>query len=286
MLGMSLVLWTIDAGEAQRSLLVMLKRSGFDLVEIPLFAADKEKCADLAKLLDEIGLARTGLTARGADDNPISPDPGVRRLAVENTCRAVDLAVELGARKLIGPFHSGFGVFSGHGPTRQEWTWAIDGVAEVAAHAHDRGVLLSVEFLNRFECYLLNTTADTARFIKDVGAENLGMVYDTHHAHIEDPDIRETILQHGSYINHVHVSESHRGIPGTGTVDWDATFRALRDCNYDGDYVVEGFGPNVPELIPLVKIWRKTYGSEEDLALAGRDLVLRHLRDEAVGAAA
>jgi pimeloyl-CoA dehydrogenase small subunit len=41
---------------------------------------------------------------------------------------------------------------------------------------------------------------------------------------------------------HVHISENDRGVPGTGQVRWDETFRALRQVNYDGWLTIEAFG--------------------------------------------
>src|SRR6185503_10934939 len=169
MLGINMLLWTADVGSTHRPQLEMLKDTGYELVEIPIFHLDLDKCITLAGLLDDIGLARSVLSARGAEDNPVATDPSIRRLAIANSCRAVDCAVALGAKKLVGPFHSGFGVFSGAGPTADEWRWAVEGMVEVAAYAKQRGIALSLEFLNRFECYLLNTSADTAKFVEAVG---------------------------------------------------------------------------------------------------------------------
>ena len=278
MLGMNMLLWTADVVVTHRPLLEMLKKTGYEIIEIPIFHLDLDKCVALAGLLDDLGLARCAISARGAEDNPVAYDPSVRRLAVENSCKAVDCAVALGAKKLVGPFHSGFGVFSGAGPTADEWRWAVDGMIEVAAYANQHGVTLSLEFLNRFECYLLNTSGDTARFVEAVGAQNVGILYDTHHAHIEDPSITEVFGSYGHLFNHIHISESHRGTPGTGLVNWSATFAAIKSLGYRGDIVVEAFGRSVAELVPIVKIWRQTFDSEENLAREAHRFLRRNLQ--------
>jgi D-psicose/D-tagatose/L-ribulose 3-epimerase len=265
MIGMNLLLWTADPQPEHRPLLKFLKETGYDLVEVPVFHGDPKKCAALVPVLDELGLARTVLSARGADDNPVSPDPDVRRAAVENGRRSVDCALAIGAKKVVGPFHSGFGVHSGAGPTPQEWDHALEVTGEVASYAAKHGVSMSLEFLNRFECYLLNTTADTARFVQELGAPNVGILFDTHHSNIEDGGFAETLGRHGHLVSHIHVSESHRGALGTGMVNWPDFFAALAKMNYAGDIVVEAFGTAVQELVPLVKVWRKAYDSETDL---------------------
>ena len=59
----------------------------------------------------------------------------------------------------------------------------------VAEHAGKVDVTLGVECLNRFETYLLNTHADSARFCREVDHPNCRMMYDTFHANIEEKSI-------------------------------------------------------------------------------------------------
>jgi D-psicose/D-tagatose/L-ribulose 3-epimerase len=109
MLGINVLLWTTDLARDHRPLLEMLRSVGYDLVEMPLLQTDPASCSDLSELLDELGFARTAVTIRFAADNPISPDPVIRRLGVENSKHAVECAAALGARVLGGPFHSAHG---------------------------------------------------------------------------------------------------------------------------------------------------------------------------------
>jgi D-psicose/D-tagatose/L-ribulose 3-epimerase len=64
----------------------------------------------------------------------------------------------------------------------------------------------------------------------------------------------------------VHISENDRSTPGEGGVDWDTTFRALKQVNYDGWLTVEAFGLALPELAAATKIWRRMFPSEEHVA--------------------
>ena len=65
---------------------------------------------------------------------------------------------------------------------------------------------------------------------------------------------------------HVHISENDRSTPGSGGVDWDTSFAALKEVGYDGWMVVEAFGLALPDLAAATKIWRRMYESEEQLA--------------------
>ena len=75
--------------------------------------------AKWGKRLDELGLARTGTAIRGADDNPISADPAVRRKGVEANKRTLDCCAAAGCEVMAGPFHSALGCFSGKGRDRR-----------------------------------------------------------------------------------------------------------------------------------------------------------------------
>ena len=264
--GMNMLLWTTHVTEQHLPKIEFLKTLGYDLVEIPMFQYDVDHYARLGDAIRSIGLEPLALTSRSPDDNPISSDPAMRAHAIETGKQAIDCAVALGSPILTGPFHSTFGVFSGSGPTAQEWAWGVEGMRALAEYAGGQDLTLGLEFLNRFECYLLNTTDDTARFCNDVGHDNVGILYDTHHASIEEFDVGAAIRDNAVRINHVHISENNRGTPGTGQVHWDKTFDALHDVGYSGHMVVEAFALDLPELTPVVKVWRQLFESEEQLA--------------------
>lgn len=272
--GMNLLLWTGALAEKDLPTLQMLKQIGYDGVEIPCFGeADPNDFAAWGRRLDDLGLQRTAVTVRNAEDNPISPDPGIRARGVALTRRALDCCQAAGCAALVGPFHSAIGHFSGTGPTDDEWKWAVDSMQQMAEHAGKVGVTLAVESLNRFETYLLNSQEDAARLAREVNHPCCRILYDTFHAHIEEKSIADTIRSCADMIGHVHISENDRSTPGKGLVHWDATFDALHEVGYDGWMVVEAFGLALPELVAATKIWRKMYDSEEQLARDARSFV-------------
>ncbi len=148
-------------------------------------------------------------------------------------------------------------------------------IQEVADHAARADVALSFEFLNRFEIYLLNCCDDTARYVDDVARPNVGVHYDTFHAHIEEKDPAAAIRRHGAKITHVHISENDRSTPGKGQVAWDTSFDALVETGYDGWLTIEAFGSALPSLAAATKIWRRMFDDEEALAREGHDFIRR-----------
>jgi D-psicose/D-tagatose/L-ribulose 3-epimerase len=264
---MNLLMWTDTLTDEMLPLLDELKEIGFDTVEIPAFDLDNlDNYAKWGKRFDELGLSRTGTAVRGGGENPISPDAAVRRKGVEANKRNLDCCAAAGCEVMAGPFHSALGEFSGKGPTEDEWKWGVESMREVAEHAEKCNVKLGVEYLNRFECYFLNTAADGARFCREVNHPYCQMMYDTFHSHIEEKSTPEAIRAVKDCLVHVHISENDRSTPGAGNVRWDENFDALKEIGYDNVMVVEAFGLALEKLVPATKIWRRMYESEKQLA--------------------
>jgi D-psicose/D-tagatose/L-ribulose 3-epimerase len=264
--GMNLLLWTDHLHDGILPVLEQLKKIGYDGVEVPMFQLDESLYTKWGKRLDDLGFERTAVTIRVEQDNPISPDAKIRAAGVAATKLALDCCQALGAQALCGPFHSAIGLFSGSGPTADEWKWGVDSMRQVAEHAAKNGVTLAVEYLNRFEIYLLTCAADAVRFVQAVDHPNCRMMYDTFHANIEEKNVRDAILSCAPYTAHVHISENDRGTPGSGGVRWKETFDAFRATGYDGWMVVEAFGLALPAIAAATKIWRRMYDTEEQLA--------------------
>jgi D-psicose/D-tagatose/L-ribulose 3-epimerase len=263
--GMNLLLWTDRLHDGMLPVLERIKKLGYDGVEIPLFDLSLDYAA-WGKRFDDLGLERTAVTVRGPADNPISPDATVRAAGVASTKRTLDCCQAAGCQTLVGPYHSAIGEFSGAGPTADEWKWGVESMRQVAEHAGNVGVKLAVEYLNRFEIYLLNSAADTARFCKDVNHPSCRMMYDTFHANIEEKNVADAIRTAAPLLTHVHISENDRSTPGAGGIPWSATFDALKQVGYQGWLVVEAFGLALPALVAATKIWRRMFDSEDQLA--------------------
>src|SRR5579871_1768287 len=267
-LGINMLLWTTQVGEEHIPLLAELKTLGYDGVEFPLFAPDEARYRKLRTALDDLGLECTTVSVVTRETNPLSPEPAVRRTAVEAIKEAIHTTHLLGGSVLCGPLHSALGHFVGRRRTPEEWSRCVEALQEVAAFADSAGVTLAIEALNRFECYFLNTTEDTRRLVEAVGHPRVRGTYDTFHAHIEERDIAAAIGVLAPVLAHVHISENHRGTPGDGLVRWEETFAALSAHHYDGWLTIESFGRSLPDLAAMC-IWRDLFESEMQLAQQG-----------------
>lgn len=264
--------WTIDDAVFAR-----LKAIGFDGVELPVFEGRPADYADLGRRLDAIGLERTFVTIVPDEaSSPISQDSQARERAKTRLEWALECGRELGATLMAGPWHSPLGVFSGNGPTEDELSWLADIHRHVAEHAQNAGIALSLEAVNRFECYALNTMRQAAEHARRVDHPHFNFMYDTFHANIEEQDPIGAFTEHRQWINHIHISENDRGIPGRGHIDFAAIISTIRQSGYDGWLTVEAFGRAIPALAAATRVWRDLFPDIDTLFVESHDLIRRH----------
>ena len=131
---------------------------------------------------------------------------------------AIRWAAELGAGDAGGSVLFGGGVPAGAAQDRRGVEACGRGAAGTLAPALEAtGVQLAVEPLNRFETHMLNTAEDARRLCDAVHHPQVGVLFDTFHANIEEKNIAGAIAAIGPYLKHVHTCENDRGTPGTGT---------------------------------------------------------------------
>jgi D-psicose/D-tagatose/L-ribulose 3-epimerase len=275
-IGMNLLLWATHVTAEHFPLLARLKQAGFDGVEVPIFEGDAAHYRSIRKELDNQGLACTTVTIATPEANPISAEAAVRQAAVDRLQWAIEMTATLGGEVMAGPFHSPLALFSGSGPTADEKKRAADVLRQAAEAAQKAHVHLAIEYLNRFECYFLTTAADAKALVQAVNHPSFSSMYDTFHANIEEKNITQTIIGFADCISHVHISENDRGTPGTGHVQWDETFRGLKQINYDRWLVIEAFGRALPALAAATRVWRDLFPSAEEVYTQG----IRFIREK------
>ncbi len=279
-IGMCMFLWTTKVGPEHEALLADIRKTGFDGVEIPVFEGQPSDYAALGRRLDALGLARTAVSAIGDPAlDLMSPDTVVRQAGIDRMRWVLDCTAALGADRVSGPLHSVLGQFSGKGPTPDELSRAADSQQRIGEHAATVGVTVGLEALNRFECYLLNTMADLAAFVRRVGHPNIKAMYDTFHANIEEADPIGALTRNRAEVMHIHLSENDRGVPGRGNIPWAETFAAIKSIGYDDWLTIEAFGRGLPDLAAATKVWRDFAESPEAVYRDGYAHIARHLTD-------
>jgi len=255
-IGMNMFLWTTHVGPDHEGLLRDIKATGYDGVEVPVFEGDAQHYRDLARLLDDIGLDRTAVSAMGDPSMNLIGDASQRARGVDYMRMTLDKTHALGATLICGPLHSTLGHFTGEGPTAQELDHSISSQRLIGDHASDLGITVALEALNRFECYLVNTMDSLAAHLVDIGHPNIRAMYDTFHANIEETDPIGALIRNAGSVAHIHISENDRGVPGRGNIPWQDTYAAIHSIGYDRWLTIESFGRGLPDLAAATKVWR------------------------------
>jgi D-psicose/D-tagatose/L-ribulose 3-epimerase len=266
-------IWTSPFTTGDVGLVAHVAELGFDAIEVALEVPDLLDPAALAEAVGATDLEVVVVGACTAERDTSSADAAVRRAGIEFAKRCVDLAVAVGAPVVAGPLNHATNCARQLPPDEREREYrrAVDGVREAAEYAGERGVMLAIEPLNRWETDMLNTVEQGLAFCDSVGLGNVGLLLDTFHENIEEKSVGDAIRSAGDRALHVHGSENDRGIPGSGHVPWAEVAGALRDIAYGGVVSMESFAPSMDADCFL---WRRPFDDPDAYAREG----LAHLR--------
>ncbi len=262
-IGMNMLLWTNHVTEQHYPIIDKIKEAGFDGIELPLGDGDIAHYASLGSHFSSMEIEATAVTSLAPETNIASPDPTIREAGLEQLKWAIDVAHAADIKVICGPFHSAFAYFTRQPPTLEEKQWSVEMLQKAGEHAAMAEITLAVEALNRFECYLVNTMSGLKGLLDQVNHPNVGAIFDTHHANIEEKHQKDGIHTIAPHLKHVHISENDRGTPGKGHVDWDEAFKALKDVGYNGWLTIEAFSTIIPEFANAINVWRDYSPAEE-----------------------
>jgi|YNPBryBLVA2012_1023415.scaffolds.fasta_scaffold23472_1 D-psicose/D-tagatose/L-ribulose 3-epimerase len=254
--------WTTESGNQA---IRQAGEAGFDFIEIPLLKPETFDAAAHRRALADAGIE--GVASLVLPDDAHMPAQPQRAKAF--LISALDKTAEMGGKFLGGCIAYALGTLTGKPPSAAERQTVVDVLGEVAAEAKQRGITLALEACNRYETYLYNSLADARATIKAVGADNLLLHADTYHMNIEEEGFYKPLVEAGDVLGYIHMSESHRGLVGTGTVNWDEVFRGLKDAGYKGPLVLESFAAINPDLQAATCLWRPTNQPPAVLAREG-----------------
>ncbi len=91
-----------------------------------------------------------------------------------------------------------------------------------------------LEGINRYESPYLNSLVQCKDLINKLSFQHTGVLADFFHMSIEEKNIGDSLRYAGDSVKHVHLGDNNRLLPGYGTIDWSAGFRALNDIGFKG----------------------------------------------------
>ena len=243
-----------------------LAELGYNGVELAVREPSKLDVAAIKKTLEKHKLQVPAIgTGQAYVEEHLSftdPDASVREQAIARIKSHIELAVELGtentgagadaasSQTLRAPRNDSPPISNLQSPIviigllrgtvqknvapEQAHAWLLDAMKELSSIAQEKNVRLAIEPLNRYETNLLNGVVDTLQLIEEIGAPNVGVLYDTFHANIEEPRIEIGMMVCRSRLFHVHIADSNRWYPGAGHTDFGRVVSTLRGMKYDG----------------------------------------------------
>jgi D-psicose/D-tagatose/L-ribulose 3-epimerase len=258
--------WTPDQA---RHAISRSAEAGYDLIEIcPIdpWAFDADMTA---KLLAEHDLGVSASLGLGPSTDVSSEDPEVVARGRELLLQALHVLRDSGGTVLCGVLYSMLGKYAGPATERGRAN-SQEAIAWLADEAAASGITLALEFCNRYETNIMNTTQETLDFIAAVDRPNVMAHLDTYHMNIEERSFTEAVQAAAAAgkLGYVHVGESHRGALGTGSIPWGEFFTALRGVGYDGIVTFESFSSKVVHrtLSNDLAIWRDLWTDNQALA--------------------
>jgi len=211
-----------------------IARLGYDGVELAVRDPTLLDLGHVQEVISRLGLEVPAIgTGQAYSEEGLSftaPEESLRWQAIERIRKQVELARSLGALVIVGLIRGKVQKGIAAAQARQ---WLVSALADCARHAAP-DVQLVLEPLNRYETNLINTVAEGLDLIEEVGANNMGLLFDTFHANIEEASIESAIRSAGDRLLHVHVADSNRWYPGAGHLDFSRVISTLHGMGYQG----------------------------------------------------
>ncbi len=220
---------------------------GFDILEVnagTVARMTSDERAALKAHADDRNLSLTYCIGLPHAYDVASADASVRAAGVRYLQSMAEAVGELGGGKIGGIIYGAWpspNLPPGETDKRASLDRSIQSMKLAAQAAEANDVTFNVEIVNRFEQFLLNTSAEALEYLEAVGSPNVKMLLDTFHMNIEEDFVGAAILTAGDKLGHLHIGENNRMPPGYGHIPWTEISAALRKIGYTGDVVMEPF---------------------------------------------
>jgi len=271
--GVNTWVWTAPLTVVElEKLAPLVSKMGFDHIEIPVddpTTLDFQKCKEI---IEKAGIYSISLCAAMSPDRDlIDPDPKIRENGVAYLKACLDGLAVVGGKNLVGPFYSAVGRTWQQTAEEREKDMQILVVIlkDLAEYAAQKGAVLGLEPLNRFETSFITTADQAIELVDRVNHPACKIMLDTFHMNIEENSMGDAIRRVGSRLVQVHSNENNRGTPGAGHIPWKEVAQALKDIKFDGILVIESFTSKVKSIAKAAAIWRPLASSQDALAADG-----------------
>ena len=215
--------------------------NGYAGVELSLVDSRRLDRAAVAAAVRNLGMRvfaiATGLSSTLEGISLFAESADRRRAAVERMMGHIDFAAKLSCPVIIGGIR---GRISSASPSTTDVVRAgMSTVAECLDYARHAGVAMLLEPINRYETNIVNTAADGARMIRELGDPSVKLLLDTFHMNIEEQSIEGSIAAAGVSVGYLHFADSNRHAPGWGHIDFSSVLLSMERAGVRVDMTIE-----------------------------------------------
>jgi D-psicose/D-tagatose/L-ribulose 3-epimerase len=245
-IGIYYAYWTHEWDADFHPFVDKVAKLGFDLLEVNGGTVARMTPAERQRLKAHADAAQVALSycvGLPHDYDIASEDRSVRTQGIAFLRQMAEAIGEIGGGMLSGIIYGSWPATLPAGATdrRPYVERSIASMKEAIKAAEDHHVIFNMEVVNRFEQFMLNTSAEAIAYVEAVGSPNAKILLDTFHMNIEEDFVGDAIIQAGDRLGHFHVGENNRMPPGFGHIPWTEIGAALRKINYQGAVVMEPF---------------------------------------------
>ncbi|MCC6625917.1 MAG: sugar phosphate isomerase/epimerase [Chloroflexi bacterium] len=200
--------------------------------------------AEYRALSEQVGLPITTICT-GVRGCLLDPDPTERQAAVDSILELLRAGHALGGAHLIAVPIFGKPRLPDLSPYQSavelEDALILPLLRQIAraAEAERLTAKLLLEPLNRYETHFLNRVEQAVELAEHVGSATIGVIADFFHMHIEEADIDATLRHFAGRIDHLHLADSNRKLPGQGHMAYARHVATLRETGYGGALALE-----------------------------------------------
>lgn len=215
----------------------------FTLAEDPMDISPAQR-REYRDIMQSEGLAYVGMhwiMVGSQGFHVTTPDETLRRRSWQHIRNLIDLSADFGPGGVL-VFGSPKQRTSTGGLSREQATRSfIDGLAEVAPQAEERGVTILAEALPTNQSDIVNRLSDSAAIVREIRSPAIQTMFDVHNTLDETEPHPVLIERHFDIIRHVHVNEMDGKHCGAGDYDFKPVLETLRRLNYKGWISLEAF---------------------------------------------
>jgi len=241
-LGVHSATFVEDWSEDIRPYIKKCYEAGYRSIEVSLLGQDKMKAREIGLLANELNVEITCTTGLSVNEDITSFDNKIRLNGEKKLVEAIELTSLMNSSMLSGVVHCAWGISKEKGASKDiKFENSANSLTKITNALEVNNIKLGIEPLNRYETDFINTVDEGLHLCSLINHSNVGLLLDVYHMNIEEKNICSSIKRAKNKLFHFHVAENDRGIPGSGTLDFDSIFETLKEINYSANVTLEMF---------------------------------------------